>query len=191
LTAAGRRDTLRIGLGERTMRFGHMGLMVRDLARMRDFYTRVLGFTETDDGPAGAGNYMVFLCTEPRDHHQIFLCQTDDLSPASRIHHLAFRVDDLPELRRIAQRLEGEVRFMEPANHGIAWSIYTEDPEGNSLEFFVETPWFIHQPMKRPLDFSLSDEEIVRTSEAFCRSMPGFTPHPEWYGRLRKQMGVE
>jgi catechol-2,3-dioxygenase len=170
------------------MRFGHMGLMVRDLPRMKDFYTRVLGFTATDEGPAGPAQ-MVFLCTEPRDHHQMFLCSgRGEQEAGSRIHHLAFRVEDLKELRAVARRLEGEVKSMEPANHGIAWSIYTQDPEGNSIEFFVETPWFIHQPMRQPLDFSLPDEEIVRTTEEFCRAMPGFQPHPEWYANLRARM---
>jgi catechol 2,3-dioxygenase len=27
--------------------------------------------------------------------------------------------------------------------HGIAWSVYARDPEGNTLEFFVDSPWFI------------------------------------------------
>jgi len=167
------------------MRFGHMGLMVRDLERMKDFYIRVLGFTPTDEGPASV-NYIVFLCVEPRDHHQIFLCtgRSED-EAGSRIHHLAFRVADLAELRRIGRRLEGEVKHQEPANHGIAWSIYTEDPEGNQLEFFVETPWYVHQPMKKPLDLAKSDADIVRETEAFCRTQPGFQPHPEWYAALR------
>jgi catechol-2,3-dioxygenase len=170
------------------MRFGHMGLMVRDLERMKDFYIRVLGFTPTDEGPASK-DYIVFLCVEPRDHHQIFLCTgRGEEEAGSRIHHLAFRVADLAELRSIAKRLEGEVTSMEPANHGIAWSIYTQDPEGNHLEFFVETPWYVHQPMKQPLDFALPDEEIVRRTEAFCRGLPGFEPHPAWYAKLRERM---
>jgi len=173
------------------MRFGHMGLMVRDLDRMKDFYIRVLGFTPTDEGPASV-NYIVFLCVEPRDHHQIFLCTGRGEGEAgSRIHHLAFRVEDLAELRRIADRLKGEVKVLEPANHGIAWSIYTEDPEGNQLEFFVETPWFVHQPMKRPLDFTLADHEIVRQTEAFCREQRGFEAQENWYDKLRARMGRE
>jgi catechol-2,3-dioxygenase len=170
------------------MRFGHMGLMVRDLDLMKDFYVRVLGFTPTDEGPASV-NYIVFLCVEPRDHHQIFLCTgRGEEDGGSRIHHMAFRVADLGELRRIGRRLEGEVKHMEPANHGIAWSIYTEDPEGNQLEFFVETPWYIHQPMKKPLDLAKRDEDIVRETEAFCRTQPGFQPHPEWYRALHARM---
>ncbi|MCD6041260.1 MAG: hypothetical protein K0R40_863, partial [Burkholderiales bacterium] len=32
----------------------HMGIYVADLARMEDFYTRVLGFAVTDRGELGA-----------------------------------------------------------------------------------------------------------------------------------------
>ncbi len=172
-------------------RFGHVGLMVRDFERMKDFYVRVLGFTPTDEGPAGPYR-MVFLCAEPRDHHQIFLCsgKPEGEGPA-QIHHIALKLDSLADLRRMAERLDGEVAEMEPANHGIAWSVYTADPEGNHLEFFVETPWFIHQPMKEPLDFTLSDDEIVRQTEAFCRARPGFQPHPEWYRKLAGRMGAD
>ena len=30
------------------LKFSHMGLSVRNVARMEDFYTRILGFTVTD-----------------------------------------------------------------------------------------------------------------------------------------------
>ena len=49
---------------------------VADLVRMRDFYTRVLGFTVTDEGeqPTEHGKIgFVFLSRDPRDHHQIVL----------------------------------------------------------------------------------------------------------------------
>jgi hypothetical protein len=42
--------------------------------------------------------------------------------------------------------------------------------------------------MKRPLDFTQPDEDIVRQTEAFCRTQPGFQPHPEWYEDLRARM---
>ena len=32
--------------------FSHMGFAVKDMAKMEDFYTRVLGFTVTDRGHA-------------------------------------------------------------------------------------------------------------------------------------------
>ena len=53
-----------------------MGMFVADLARMRDFYTRVLGFTITDEGEIDIHDQkigFVFLSRDPRDHHQIVL----------------------------------------------------------------------------------------------------------------------
>ena len=34
--------------------FSHLGFFVRDIARMEDFYTRVIGFTGTDRGGSSA-----------------------------------------------------------------------------------------------------------------------------------------
>ena len=44
--------------------FSHMGLSVRDIGKMEDFYSRVLGFTVTDRGFAG-GMQLVFLSRSP------------------------------------------------------------------------------------------------------------------------------
>ena len=44
--------------------FSHMGLSVKDIGNMEDFYTRVLGFTVTDRGTAG-GMKLVFLARPP------------------------------------------------------------------------------------------------------------------------------
>ena len=52
--------------------FSHMGLSVKNIEKMEDFYGRVLGFTVTDRGTAG-GMQLVFLSRDPGDHHQIVL----------------------------------------------------------------------------------------------------------------------
>ena len=52
--------------------FSHMGLSVKNVARMERFYTEVLGFAVTDRGNAG-GMELVFLSRSPEDHHQIVL----------------------------------------------------------------------------------------------------------------------
>ena len=40
---------------------GHVGLYVTDIERMRDFYTRLLGFTVMDAGEPGGGRHLAFL----------------------------------------------------------------------------------------------------------------------------------
>ena len=73
-------------------------------------------------------------------------------------------------------------------NHGIAWSIYCHDPEGNNLEFFVDTDWYFPQPFLEPLDLSLPNEEIISLTEKFSREQPGFEPYADWRQRMGARM---
>src|SRR5690606_35844450 len=53
--------------------FSHMGIYVTDVARMEDFYTRLLEFTVTDRGELDTPNgpvFLVFLSRDPDEHHQ-------------------------------------------------------------------------------------------------------------------------
>ena len=55
------------------MKFSHLGLVVKDLPMMEEFYTRVLGFELTDKGTTGQGVTMAFMTLDPDEHHQVFL----------------------------------------------------------------------------------------------------------------------
>jgi catechol-2,3-dioxygenase len=184
------------------LQFSHMGLSVRNLEEMEKFYTEVLGFTVTDRGRIENGMQcpmnLVFLSRDPLDHHQIVLATgRPDVLPDNEcnpqfgpsINQISFKMATLDDLRDIYARLQeaGHGRLM-PANHGVAWSIYAHDPEGNNLEFFVDSDWYFPQPFLVPLDFSKSDEEIVRATEAFCRKQPGFEPYCEWRARMAPRM---
>ena len=177
--------------------FSHMGFAVSDLAKMEDFYTRVMGFTVTDRGDV-EGMDLVFLSRDPLVHHQLVLVsgRPDDLPPnpfhpqfGSVINQISFRVGSLSGLRDLLHLLEREhVQSIFPANHGIAWSIYCHDPDGNNLELFVDTDWYFPQPFLVPLDLSQSDDEIHAATEAMCREQPGFEPYPEWRARFGGMM---
>jgi catechol-2,3-dioxygenase len=177
--------------------FSHMGLSVKDIGRMEDFYSRVLGFTVTDRGEAG-GMQLVFLSRSPADHHQIVLASgRPPVMPANTanpqfgpsINQLSFKMGTLDDLREMRERLEAEGgSSLFPANHGVAWSIYAHDPEGNNLEFFVDTDWYFPQPFLVPLDFSVSNDEIRRQTEAFCREQPGFQPYAQWREGIAPRM---
>ena len=177
--------------------FSHMGLSVKDMATMEDFYTRVLGFTVTDRGTAG-GMGLVFLSRDPMDHHQIVLAtgRPEALPPNTAnpqfgpsINQISFKMGSLADLREINQRLQAEGgKNLFPANHGIAWSIYAHDPEGNNLEFFVDSAWYITQPFLIPLEFSKTDEEIVALTKRLCEESPGFEPYTEWRRKVAARM---
>jgi catechol-2,3-dioxygenase len=181
------------------LKFSHMGLSVRDLATMERFYTDVLGFSVTDRGRT-AGLDIVFLSRDPLDHHQIVLAtgRPDGLPPntlnpifGACINQISFRMPSLADLRDMHGRLKAigyEDSRMLLGNHGISWSIYAPDPEGNLLELFVDTDWYILQPFLIPLDLSKTDEEIIGLTERLCRESEGFEPIGPWRQRMGGKM---
>ncbi len=179
----------------------HFGLGCFDLDRMADFYTRVLRMTVTDRGSVpGGGAQLVFLTTDPSEHHQLVLAsgRTEGTvlegpvlggSFGAAIFQLTFRLADLPMLRRVQQRLvaEGNTNFV-PLNHGNSWSLYTRDPEGNALELVVDSPWFVHQPCGEFLDLSLDDAEILRQTEDLCRTRGDWQPFEDWRQQIARRI---
>ena len=59
-----------------------------------------------------------------------------------------------------------QVRELVPVSHGNALSVYFHDPEGNRIELFVDTPWYVQQPLRLPMDMRLSDDELWAWAEA-------------------------
>lgn len=76
-----------------------------------------------------------------------------------------------------------------PASHGNALSVYVRDPEGNRLELFVDTPWYVNQPLRVPFDFALSDQQLWDWAEGHARSLPGFRPRAQWVAEMAAKMG--
>ena len=113
--------------------FSHMGIYVADLARMEDFYTRVLGFAVTDRGELGDLT-IVFLSLDPREHHQIILATGRKDAAFNPINQISFRLAELAGLQAMARRLQDEgAKDISPISHGNALSVYFRDPEGNRL----------------------------------------------------------
>jgi catechol-2,3-dioxygenase len=177
--------------------FSHMGLSVKNMGRMEDFYTRVLGFTVTDRGQAG-GMQLVFLSRDPMDHHQIVLATgRPENMPANTanpqfgpsVNQISFKMASIGDLRGIYESMVKEdLGNLFPANHGIAWSLYAHDPEGNNLEFFVDTEWYITQPFLIPLDFDKNDAELYAMTKNLCESREGFEPYADWRARVAQRM---
>jgi catechol-2,3-dioxygenase len=172
--------------------FSHIGIFVQDLARMRDFYTRVLGFFLTDEGLL-SDVPIAFLSRDPDEHHQIVL-----VAGRPSVHHfnvvnqISFRASSLADLRRFHASLAGEdVSEVAPVTHGNSWSVYLRDPEGNRLEIFVDSPWYVEQPTREPIDFSLSDDELYADTLERCRGRRGFISQAERREKMVRLMTVE
>jgi catechol 2,3-dioxygenase len=176
----------------KSLDFSHVGLFVYDLEAMRDFYVRVLGFTETDRGIA-RGAPIVFLSRDPKEHHQIVFAEGRSGGPDDRVvNQISLRAGSLQDLRDLKAALEQEpaVTNIDPINHGNAWSIYFRDPEGHRVEVFIDSPWYVDQPRIEPLDLSLSDDEIARTTYEAIVDQPGFMPVEEWRAGLAEKLSA-
>lgn len=169
-----------------SIRFSHFGLFVTDLDRMVDFYTGYLGFVVSDRGKVPGAGEFAFLTRDPTEHHQIVMCSGRPKElPGPVVQQISFRVDDLATLRKLYAMLQtAPVSFDGPAlgpiSHTCALSIYFADPDGNRVELFVDTPWFITQPTRVPLDLSLDDDALMQSIEAYAKRQPGYMPREEW-----------
>ena len=170
------------------LQFAHVGIYVTDLPKMADFYHRVMGFPITDEGPLH-GAQMMFFSRNPREHHQVVLVAGRPAGHGDKvINQLSFRVGSLGEVRAFYRRVRNEptASDVHPICHGHAWSVYFRDPEGNRIEVYCDTPWYVHQPIREEMDFELPEDEIMKRSEALARTLPGFQTAEEWRSRTAR-----
>ena len=170
--------------------FSHFGIHVTDLARMEEFYTRVLGLVVTDRGPLRDGPTLAFLSRDPDEHHQMVLVTGRPAGAGYNVvNQISFKLPALTDLQAMHARLRAEgITEFRIVTHGNAWSVYFADPEGNRVELFVDTPWHTPQPFAEPFDIEAPVETIVAQTEAVCRSRPGFVSRPEWRQALAERM---
>ena len=157
----------------------HFEIYVRNVERMKVFYTRYLGFVVTDSGEGKDG--MVFLSRNPGEHHQLVLTpRQSHKSVESPVDHIAFRVDSIANLRVFHKALITSSTTLQTVSHGTTWSIYFLDPEGNRLELFTDTPWHVNQPCRFEINFALSDEKLMEFTEQKIKDLPGFQAVEDW-----------
>ncbi len=177
------------------LHWSHTGLLVLEMDEMLDFYTKVLGFQITDRGPFPGPNAgdseIVFMSQVDTDHHQFaFVDGIRDENPPNSVHHFAFRVDSLDDVKQMDARLEkdGRVKNRLPLTHGNAWSIYFADPEGNGIEIFCDTPWHVRQPQGKPWDRDKSNDEILDETRRDFEDDPAFGPIEDFYQTRAKEL---
>jgi catechol 2,3-dioxygenase-like lactoylglutathione lyase family enzyme len=153
---------------------GHVGIICDDLMKMRDFYTRVIGLTITDEDPERGS---CFLSAAPAfEHHELNLGQargpdhSDGARPRTQgLGQVSFIVANLDELRTLYRRFQVEgTRILRTVTHGISVSIYFLDPEDNVGEVYYKTRYNVRQGFSRPIDLETqSDEDILAFSKSF------------------------
>ena len=123
-------------------RLNHAVLYVRDLERSVSFYRDVLGFEAVMSMP-GAAFVQAPGSTNDHDLGLFQIGAGAGPSEAGRrtvgLYHLAWEVDTLAELERLAGALAEAGALAGASDHGTTKSLYAKDPDG--LEF--EVAWIV------------------------------------------------
>jgi catechol-2,3-dioxygenase len=126
-------------------RLNHAVLYVRDAQRSAAFYEEALGFRRIPiaEGFAGAVFLQAPGSTNDHDLGLFSIGEAAADSPAGRaavgLYHLAWEVDTLDELERLAGVLSARGALVGSSDHGTTKSLYAKDPDG--IEF--EVAWII------------------------------------------------
>jgi catechol 2,3-dioxygenase-like lactoylglutathione lyase family enzyme len=126
-------------------RLNHAVLFVADVERSVAFYRDVLGFRRLSlaEGMPGAAFLQAPGSTNDHDLGLFEIGAAAGPSGAGRttvgLYHLAWEVDTLAELERVAGALSEAGALTGASDHGTTKSLYGKDPDG--LEF--EIAWII------------------------------------------------
>lgn len=120
---------------------GHVVLKVSDLGRSEEFYSGLLGMpvcARLDEH----GIRMTFFSLG--NHHDLALMEvsgeeTVGGDQAVGLHHVAFCIgNSLDELVEAKTHLEAAGITPAPVDHEVTKSLYFDDPDGNTLELYVD-----------------------------------------------------
>ncbi len=141
----------------RVIGFGHVGIFVKDMDLMCEFYSQFLGLTVTDRSDDGR---LVFLSTRPEEeHHELLLAR--DPKQKNIFEHFSFRVGSLTDLQTFHSKIrERGYKITRLFNHGNALGCYFLDPEGNQIEVYWPTGLDIAQPKADAIDLTLPEAQI-------------------------------
>ena len=147
-----------------TTGLGHVG---NDIAKKRDFYTRVIGLQVSDedlDGSYRNGLGMCFLSSDPvAEHHEFVLVEGRSSEEDTQlVQQMSFKVPAIQDLREYKQLIEKEnLKIDRIVSHGNAFGMYFFDPEGNRVELYYRTGYPVPQPHGDPIDLTRADEDLL------------------------------
>lgn len=170
------------------MGVNHIAVTVKDIEATHRFYTEAMGFelVKVEINPQKGGfNRHVFYSTGSDVDALIAFwdvsnvpgresVRTDlnrDLGLDPMMNHFAFQADGPEDMERRKQRLLDFGRDVLEIDHGWIHSIYTEDPDGNVVEFAMLTKPFTEDDAREAL-------ELLRaTSPRHAPGKPSITYH--------------
>ncbi|MBB1634485.1 VOC family protein [Cupriavidus sp. UME77] len=143
-------------------KFRHLGVYAFQPTELCKFYEHWFGLVVTDHGIGSTGHEVVFMSGDSQEHHQIAFANGRHPDWPG-MNQISFLVDSLAELKRLAIAFsEAGVPILQQKDHGNTWSLYVEDPEGNRIEIYTPSPWYVTQPIWWPLDLLSESEDTIR-----------------------------
>ncbi|HTW86662.1 MAG TPA: VOC family protein [Candidatus Binataceae bacterium] len=153
-------------------RLGHLVINVRNLERTKKFYRDVLGLDQTLELKQPP---MALFTSGSHDHHEIGCLEIGMDAEGPRpnqigVQHIAFRMESEQKLIEAYQRLKADNVPIEcTVDHGLTHSIYMTDPDGYTIEIYVDQPGMNVESLKDPklvsgmekLDFAQDSPSLV------------------------------
>jgi catechol 2,3-dioxygenase-like lactoylglutathione lyase family enzyme len=170
------------------MGVSHIALAVKDMEETHRFYTEAMGFdlvkVEINSQKGGFARHA-FYSTGPKEDQLIAFwdlsnvpgsenIRTDicrDLGLDAMTNHIAFQAGDLDDIGRRRQRWLDFGRDVLEIDHGWIHSIYTEDPDGITVEFAVLTQPFTDEDARQ------AKELLTAKSPTPSSAKPNVTLH--------------
>lgn len=126
------------------MRLNHAVLFVADVEASTAFYRDVLGFRVVPMTPAGMSAAFLQAPGSSNDH-DLGLFEVGAAGEATGtasvgLYHLAWEVDTLAELQRLATALQQAGALVGASDHGTTKSLYARDVDGLELEIAWVVP---------------------------------------------------
>jgi catechol-2,3-dioxygenase len=151
-------------------RLNHAVLYVRDAQRSATFYSDVLGFRRLIDTPKA-----VFLqapgSTNDHDLGLFGIGEAAGPTEAGRrtvgLYHLAWEVDTLDELERIAGVLSERGSLVGASDHGSTKALYAKDPDGIEFEVSWLVPADLIDEQARQQKTSIRPLDLAREIERY------------------------
>jgi len=170
-------------------RLRHLGIYAYDVDTMIPFYERWFNMVVADIGIGSTGDKVAFMTADPTEHHQLAIA-TGRQANTPGFNQVSFLLDTLEELVALTRAFAREgVQILQQKNHGNSWSVYIADPEGNRLEIYAYSSWYVSQPVWWPMDMLEQDADDIRAdTERRVSETPGTTGRDAWIAEMTRRI---
>jgi catechol 2,3-dioxygenase-like lactoylglutathione lyase family enzyme len=158
--------------------FSHVALATRDLPATHRFYSETLGLAlvhvDVGDLPsgrwfrhafydAGAGELLAFFDLHDDEISEYDTAISTGLGLPSWVNHVALQADSLDDIETRRQRLLAHGYDCVVADHGVAVSLYVEDPNGITIEFAHAVEEVVTEENRRHAVARIAEERPAST----------------------------